>query len=316
MYALTLWTVVTLVFLLPRLMPGDPIAALQDPSSGSFVADDQTRARLEAYYGLDRPVAEQYLHYLAGAASGDLGWSIRLNTPVSELIATHLPWTLAMTVPSLLLASLLTVFAGAHAAWVRGSRTDRALLLLFTGMRTVPVFFLGVLALFLFGAQLQWLPLAGSSTPFRSWPSAWDQAVDLFSHWLLPASLLTLELVGGRFLLMRNGMLSVLGEDFMLVARAKGLSERSLKYRHGLRNALLPFFTAFSAQLGFAAAGAIFIETLFAYPGMGRLMFDAVGARDYPVLEGTFLLVAVSVLSVNLATDALYGRLDPRTRES
>lgn len=133
-------------------------------------------------------------------------------------------------------------------------------------------------------------------------------------HWALPAAVLTLEMATARFLLVRNSMVTVLGEDFMLVARAKGLAERALKYRHGLRNAVLPFFTAFSAQVGFAVTGTIFVETLFAYPGMGRLMFEAVSARDYPLLQGAFLLAAIGVLAANLLADALYGVLDPRTR--
>lgn len=314
LYALTLWAVLTLNFLLPRLMPGDPIAALQDPASAAYIADEAARARLAAYYGLDKPLWEQYIRYLGNLATGDLGWSIRLNTPVAELIRTHLPWTLLLMLPSLLLATLITTLAGAHSGWVRGSPVDRALLVGFTALRTLPVFFLGVLALLLFSVRLNWLPLAGATTPFRTWPSVWQQLGDILSHWLLPATLLTLELIGSRYLLMRNSMVTVLGEDYMLVARAKGLSERSLKYRHGLRNAILPFFTGFAAQLGFAVAGALFIETLFAYPGMGRLMFEAVGARDYPVLEGTFLIAALSVLLVNLVTDLAYGWLDPRTK--
>ncbi len=314
LYALTVWGVLTLNFLLPRIMPGDPIAAVQDPSSAHYLADAEARARFAAYYGLDRPLVEQYTRYLTGMVTGNLGWSIQLNTPVAKLIRTHLPWTLLLTVPSLLLASVITILAGAHSAWVRGSATDRALLIAFTALRTLPVFFLGVLALLLFSVRLGWFPLAGSATPFRSGATLGWQARDILRHWALPAALLTTELLGARYLLMRNSMVTVLGEDYMLVARAKGLSERTVKYHHGLRNAILPFLTAFSAQIGFAVAGTIFIETLFAYPGMGRLMFDAVGARDYPVLEGVFLIVALAVLSANLLTDLAYGWFDPRAR--
>jgi len=314
LYVLTVWAVLTLNFLLPRVMPGDPIAALQDPASTRYLADPDARARLAAYYGLDRPLIEQYRRYLIGVAAWDLGWSIRLNAPVAELIGTHLPWTLLLTVPSLLIASAISILAGTHAGWVRGSAADRGLLVAFTALHTLPVFFVGVLALLLFGVRLGWFPLAGSTTPFRSGVTAWWRVGDIVRHWALPAATLTTELLGARFLLMRNSMVATLGEDYMLVARAKGLPERAVKYRHGLRNAILPFVTALSAQLGFAVAGAIFIETLFAYPGMGRLMFEAVGARDYPVLEGVFLVIALSVLSINLLTDLAYGRLDPRAR--
>jgi peptide/nickel transport system permease protein len=314
LYAFTVWAVLTLNFLLPRAMPGDPILEMQDPSSNLYVTDVDARARLAAYYGLDRPLLDQYVHYLAGLATGDLGWSIRQSTPVLDLIRSHLPWTLLLTIPSLLFASVVTVLAGAHSAWRRGSPFDRLLLVAFSILRTIPIFFLGMLALMVFSVNLGWLPLAGANTPFRVWQTPWEQAGDVFQHWLLPASLLTIETISGRYLLMRNSMVSVLGEDYMFVARAKGLPDRTIEFRHGLRNAILPFVTAFSAQLGFAVAGAIFIETLFAYPGMGRLMFDAVAARDYPVLEGTFLVVALSVLTVNLLTELVYGWLDPRVR--
>jgi peptide/nickel transport system permease protein len=315
LYVITLWAVLTFNFLLPRAMPGDPLLAMQDPESSLYVVDEGARARLAAYYGLDRPLMEQYVRYLAGVASGNLGWSIYLNAPVSGLIRQRLPWTLLLALPSLILASVVTVLAGAHSAWVHGSPADQLLLVAFTALRTVPVFFLGVLGILVFSVKLDWLPLSGSTTLFHTWPNVWQQALDILRHWLLPASLLTLEMIGGRYLLMRNSMVTVLGEEYMLVARAKGLPERALKYRHGLRNAILPFVTAFSAQLGFVVAGTIFVETLFSYPGMGRLMYDAVGTRDYPVLEGTFLVSAVTVLTVNLLTELVYGWLDPRVKE-
>lgn len=313
-YLLTLWLVLTLTFLLPRAMPGDPLAALLDPTSDQYLYDETVRARLAAYYGLDRPLGVQYLRYFGNLARGNLGVSIRLHTPVTDLIAAHLPWTLLLTLPSLALATLVTLLAGAQAGWRHGTALDRALLVGFSMIRTLPVFFIGLLALLLFSVQLRWLPLAGAYTPFRSWPNPGAQALDVLRHWILPTAVLTIELIGARFLLLRNTMVTVLGEDFMQVARAKGLSERTLKYRHALRNALLPFVSALAAQVGFAVAGTVFIETLFAYPGMGRLMFEAVGARDYPVLEGVFLVAAVAVLSANLVADLLYARLDPRVR--
>lgn len=313
-YLLTFWLVLTLTFLLPRMMPGDPLSALLDPTSDQFLYDEAVRSRLAAYYGLDRPLGEQYLRYLAALSQGELGVSIRLRTPVATLIAAHLPWTLLLMLPSLALATLVTLLAGAHAGWRRGSLLDRVLLVAFSLLRTLPVFFVGLLALLFFSVYLRWLPVAGGYTPFRTWPSIWQQALDLLRHWFLPMAVLTLNLVGMRFLLLRNTMVTVLGEDFMQVARAKGLPERALKYRHALRNALLPFVSALAAQVGLAVTGTIFIETLFAYPGMGRLMFEAVAARDYPVLEGVFLVAALAVLSANLAADLLSARLDPRVR--
>lgn len=313
-YALTLGIMLTLNFALPRLMPGDPLDAIQDPANSLFIADGAVRARVLAYYGLDRPWWEQYWAYLGGIANGDLGWSIRLNAPVWDLVWSRLPWTLALVLPSLLLASAVTLIAGVEAAWVRGGRLDYGLTVLFTFLRGLPVFFLGVLAIQLFSVRLGIFPLAGSVTPFRQYSGLWDYFLDVLSHWALPAGVLTVELLGARFLLVRNTVVSVLGEPYMLVARAKGLSLWALKYRHALRNALLPFFTAFSAQLGVAVSGSVLLETVFAYPGMGRLLFEAVGARDYPLLQGAFLMVAVSVLVANLLADLLYAWLDPRVR--
>lgn len=315
LYGIAVWAILTVNFLLPRAMPGDPLLALLDSDSELFVLDRDLRAELAEYYGLDRSLPEQYVRYLAGVASGDLGWSIRWNVPVVELIRQRLPWTLLLVVPSLVIASIAAMLFGVHSAWVRGSAADRLLLIAFTGLRTLPVFFLGILAIMVFGVRLDWFPLSGATTPFSEAFSPWQRLVDILHHWTLPAAVLTVEMIGGRFLLMRNSMVTVLGEDYMLVARAKGLPESIVKYRYGLRNAVLPFFTVFSAQLAFAVAGAIFIETLFAYPGMGLLIFDAVSVRDYPVLEGAFLVIALSVLGVNLATDIAYRWLDPRVAD-
>lgn len=314
-YLLTLWVVLTLNFLLPRLLPGDPLGALFDRDAAGYVADETARSRLAAYYGLDRPLARQYADYLLGAARGDLGWSIWLNRPVAELIAGRLPWTLLLTLTSLALASLIGVWLGAEAGWRCGGRGDRWAVTASIVASNAPVYVVGVGLLILFGARLGWLPLGGGRTPFASHPHALAAVGDAGRHLILPAATLTLHLVGAKLLLIRNSMVSVLGEDFMLVARAKGLTEGQLKRRHALRNALLPFVAQLGAQMGMAVTGTIFIETVFAYPGMGRLIFDAVGVRDYPLLQGAFLVVAFVVLTANLLADEINARLDPRVRE-
>lgn len=316
LYLFTFWVVLTLNFLIPRLMPGDPITALLDPNSADFIYDEATRQQIAAYYGLDRPLGEQYVTYLKNLLRGNLGTSIFLKKSVAGLIKTHLPWTLLLTVPSLLFASIIALALGTHTGWVRGSWQDRSLLVVFLGLWNMPVFFLGLILLLLFGVHWQIFPISGAVTRFKDYGSWLEWAADVAYHLVLPMTALTLSLIGGRFLLMRNTMISVLGQEYMVVARAKGLPERTIKYRHGMRNAMLPFFTLFSVQMGLAVTGSIFIETLFAYPGMGRMMFDAVGTRDYPVLEGTFLVISLSVLLANLAADLLYPRLDPRVQTS
>ena len=317
-FALTLvslWAVLTLNFLLPRWLPGDPLAALLDPDSSSYVYNAEVRGALEAYYGLDRPLGEQYAAYLTGALGGDLGRSIRLNQPVSDLLREHLSWTLLLTLSALIAASLLGVIAGSEAAWRRRSAADRLLVVTGVLASNAPVFFTGMILLILFGVELRWLPLAGGRTPFARYDNALEQVRDYGAHLLLPALTLTLALVGSKFLLVRNSVIGVLGEDFMLVARAKGLSPRRLKRHHALRNAIVPFVHHLTAHAGFAITGALFIETLFNYPGMGRLIFESVVARDYPVIQGVFLVVSVLVLCANLLADWLTARLDPRTQE-
>jgi len=314
-YLVILWIVLSLNFLLPRLLPGDPLSALLDPESSEYVFDAEVRAALEAYYGLDRPLLEQYAVYLKGLVSGDLGRSIRLNLPVSELIASHLPWTLLLTGTALGLASLLGLLGGAEAAWKRGSAADHLLTATSVVASNAPVYFVGMMLLVLFGAQLGWLPLAGGRTPFAHYDNALTAVGDVGKHLVLPALTLTLALLGSKFLLVRNNMIGILGEDFMLVARAKGLKAARLKWNHALRNALLPFVAHLAAHAALAITGALFIETLFQYPGVGRLIFEAVGARDYPVIQGVFLIVAVVILSANLLGDWLNARLDPRVME-
>jgi peptide/nickel transport system permease protein len=315
-YIISLWAILTLNFLLPRWLPGDPLAALLDPESSDYVFNNQVREALEAYYGLDRPLTQQYTTYLAGAFTGDLGLSIRLNQPVSRLLREHLPWTLLLTLTALSTASLIGVWSGAEAAWRRGSLIDKTLATASIIASNAPVFFTGMILLIIFGVKLDWLPLAGGRTSFARYDTIWNAVQDYGKHLVLPGLTLTLALVSSKFLLVRNSMVGVLGEDYMFVARAKGLPAGRIKHHHALRNAILPFIHHLAAHAGFALTGALFIETLFNYPGMGRLIFESVVARDYPVLQGVFLVVAVLVLSADLLADWLAYRLDPRIREA
>lgn len=311
LYAITFAVVVALNFAMPRIMPGDPIDQLGDPGNTQFVADDATRAAVLAYYGLDRPLPAQLATYLGSLARGDLGTSIRYGTPVGELIAGRIPWTLLLVLISVALASVIALVGGVEAAWHRGSAADRALVGGFILAESVPVFVVGILLTLLFSIRLGWLPLGGAFRPFST-AGPLATALDVAAHLALPVATLTLSLVGTKFLLVRASVVTVLGEPFMTVARAKGLGGRELRYRHALRNALLPFVTQLSLQLGFAMGGAVLIETLFAYPGMGRLLFDAVAYRDYPLIQGTFLVISASVLIANLAVEVVYRRIDPR----
>jgi len=313
-YLATVLLLVSLNFLLPRLLPGDPLSALSDPSAPTYVQSDATRDTLAQYYGLDQPLPLQYVHYLGGLLHGDLGTSIRYNAPVTTVIGERLPWTLLLVGTSLILATVLGLVAGTHAGWRRGGRVDAALVSFFLGVRTLPAFFLGSLAVFVFAVKLRWLPLGGAQTPFLQTTDLLGQTWDVVKHMILPVTVLAAQFAGGQFLVMRAGMVSELGADYLLLGRVEGLSERRLERHHAARNALLPVVTVAALELGFAVTGSIFVETVFAYPGIGRLLFDSVAYRDYPTLQGCFLILTVSVVTINLLADLLYARLDPRVR--
>lgn len=311
-YLVTLFGVITTVFALPRAMPGDPLDALQDPSSSLFLTDSETRRQLAAQYGLDRPLVEQYGSYLASLSKGDLGWSFETKTPVSSVIGRHLPWTLLLWGTALVVSAAVSFFAGVTAAWHRDKFRDRLLLVAMAGSRAVPPYAVAALLLILFAVVFPVFPLSGATTAFADYSSALDRAADVARHAALPVSALIIVLVGRKFLLVRNTVVSSLGEEYMVLGRAKGLPTRLLKYRHAGRNALLPFVTLIAVEAGFAVGPLIFVESVFAYPGLGSLILRAVGARDYPVLEAAFLVFAVVVLAANLLADLAYSRLDPR----
>ena len=312
LYALTMMAVVVVVFALPRAMPGDPLSALDDPDNSIYVTDPAVRDRVRAYYGLDKPLPEQFGAYVGRVAGGDLGYSIARKRPVASLLRAHLPWTLLLMGVSIALASLASFVTGVAATWRRGRLSDRSLMAGMTVAQAVPEYALATVLLIAFAVVLPTgLPLAGARTPFAD-HGAVGEVLDVAKHLVLPAGALTLSLLGTKFLLVRNTMISALGADYMILARAKGLPDRLLKYRHAGRNALLPFLTVVGIQTGYAVGGAVFVESVFEYPGMGTLVLGAVEARDYPVLEATFLVLALVVLVVNLLLELVYARIDPR----
>lgn len=310
-YLVTVAVLVVLSFLLPRVLPGDPLTALQDKD---HIPDAATLAREKKYYGLDKPLAAQFGHYLAELGRGDLGTSIQDSRPVLTEIGERLPWTLLLVLTALAIASIAGAAGGIHSAWRRGELSDSVMMTLFLGLDNVPSFVVGYLLLLVFAVILGWLPLAGSQTAFATM-STFGHVGDVLSHLMLPAITLALSMVGGHYLLMRNTMASELGQGYLLLGRAKGLSPRRLKYRYAARNALLPVVTQTGVQLGFLVSSSVLIETVFAYPGLGQLTQHAVAYRDYPLITGTAIVFTLSVLLANLAVDLLYGRLDPRTRD-
>lgn len=312
--ALTMWLVLTLNFLLPRLMPGDPLAELDNPQGLPTPLSPEARERIRGYYGLERPLGEQYRAYLTGLARGDLGWSLSYNAPVARVLAGRLRWTLALVGVATALYLALGVVLGAASAWRRGALLDRALLVGSAVSGSVPAFFLALLLILLLGVRLRWLPLGGAQSVAllgAPWPR---RAADIARHMVLPVLALVLTNVGDVAYVARNALAQVLGEGFITVARAKGLPERALLWRHALPNALLPVVSLAALRLGAVVMGAMLVEVAFAYPGMGQAIYQASMARDYPLLQGAFLVTMLTTMGANLLADALYGALDPRLR--
>lgn len=312
-YLVLVFSLVTLNFLLPRAMPGDPIDALLARGSTGFALGEQSRAALEEYYDLDGSLGSQYRNYLSRLARGDLGRSIVTNAPVRTEIGRRLPWTLLLITSSTVLATVIGLVGGVHAGWRRDRPMDRALMVALLAVREFPAFLLGSLLLFLFAVKLEWLPLFGAQTPFSSSFSMAEKVVDVGRHLLLPTVVLTAGLAVGNYLVMRAGMVNELGSDYLLLGRAKGLGQRRLKYAYAGRNALLPVVSLAAVQVGFAVTVNVLVERVFSWPGLGRLLFDSIAARDYPVIQGVFLVISVAVVTLNALADALYRRLDPRT---
>ena len=311
-YMATVFVLIILNFAIPRLMPNDPIDALMAFGSTTYVQSDETRAELARYYGLDKSLPQQYVHYLKGLAKGDLGVSVYNNVPVRRDLGGKVGWTFLLLATAAGVSMLIGIPLGIHSGWKRGKRVDRGLLAFFLGYQNLPIFVLGAAAFVVLSAKLGLFPYGGGATPFNEYDGL-AQAADLARHLALPALLLGLDAATYQYLVMRSSMVGELGSDYLLLGRAKGLRERRLKYGYAGRNALLPVVSVIGLQFGVGITSVIFIESIFAYPGIGSYLFQAVGTRDYPAMQGAFLVLTISVVTVNLLVDVLYRRLDPRT---
>jgi ABC-type dipeptide/oligopeptide/nickel transport system permease component len=287
----------TLLVFLSAHLTGDP-ASYYLRSEASSRADYE---RLKVLLGLDRPLLEQYAQFLVNAIQGDLGTSIYLRRPVSELIASRLPATLLLAASGLALALAIGIPTGVVAAMRPGGRLDRILTMVSVIGMSAPQFWVGVLLLTLFAATLRWLPSYGAGSP---------------KHLILPMLTLSLPLIAGIVRLTRSGMISVLDSDYVRFARMKGLPERTVVWSHALRNAMFPVLTFAGITLGTLLNGAIVIEKLFAWPGIGQLMLDSVVRRDFPILQGTVLVGGSLFIATSFLVDLLYAALDPRLRRN
>jgi ABC-type dipeptide/oligopeptide/nickel transport system permease component len=289
------WLVVSIVFLLIHLVPGDPI--LQMLGEGAPATDVQAARHA---YGLDVPLGEQYIHYWKGVLHGDLGLSVRLNQSVSSLIAQRYPYTLQLTLAALFVAIVLSIPAGVHSARRRNRWDDRLISVVSLFGLSFPNFALGPVLILLFAIKLGWLPVSGSGS---------------FAHLVLPAITMGSALAAILTRMVRTSMLEELSHDYIRTARAKGLPERTVVYRHALRNAMIPIITVLGLQFGALLAGAIVTETIFSWPGLGRLTIQAIGNRDYYLVQGCILAIGLTYVAVNFLTDLLYSVANPRIRQ-
>ncbi len=299
--------VILLNFFLIHAAPGDPIDFLV----GSMDASPEYIDGLRKEFGLDQPLMTQLWAYLARMAHFDLGYSLRYRQGVLDLILTRMPATLLLMVTALVISSVLGVLLGAVAARRPYSVTDQASTFLALAGYSMPVFWLGQLVLIVFSLHLGWFPTQGMYS-LRAPTQGWGRILDVLHHLALPALTYSLYHLALIYRLTRIKMQETLQLDFITTARAKGAPEGRVVYRHALRNAVLPVVTVIGMNFGFMLAGSVLTETVFAWPGMGRLLYEAIQARDYPVLMGLFTVLSLMVIAANVVTDLIYAAIDPR----
>ncbi|MBC7560309.1 MAG: ABC transporter permease [Dermatophilaceae bacterium] len=304
----TLWFALTITFLLLRLLPGDPATAI-----ASTNMDAAARQELLTKYGLTEALPVQYVKYLSQVLQGDLGTSFSQSEPVTQVLMARLPWTLLLTGTALVVTVAIGIPLGVLAATHARGALDRAIQVGGVMGQSLFVPSIGIFFLFVLGLKLQWFPIGGASAE-DTYGLAWYLGV--LHHLVLPCASLVLVSLGSYVLTLRSTLIDALGEDFCTLARAKGTRERTVVWKHGLRNALLPATTLLGLQLGFLVGGAVLTETIFAYPGVGRAIYEAVIRLDFPVLQGAFVLLSATVVIANMLTDLVYGLLDPRVRNA
>ena len=307
-----LYLILTVLFVLFRLAPGDPVSRMVDPN-----LTPEDIAHLTEQLGLDQPIWKQYLIYLGNFAQGQFGYSFHYGQPVAEVIWERLPNTVLLFTTAVLLAAMVGISWGKIAAWHKGKKADIWLTIGSLVTHTLFLPWLALLLVWIFAYKLGWFPITGMISEEVSLdPDAgfMAQALDVLHHMVLPLATLFLIHFGSYLLVMRSAMLETLKEDYILTARAKGLSERTIRNHHAAPNAMLPVVTSVGLSLAFSINGGALTETVFSWPGIGRELVFAVSQNDYPLAQASFLLIATVVLVSNLVVDVLYAYLDPRIR--
>lgn len=316
-FVFTLWAALTLNFFLPRMMPGNPAIAMMAKFHGRV--NGQALAALETIFGVDtkQSLPAQYVHYLADVFSGNWGTSLTFfPTPVSQVVRTGIFWTLGLVGVTTILAFVLGTWVGAFAAWRRGRIFDSVGTPLLVVASAIPYFWIGMMFILIFGLKLSWLPWSGGNAITDTPGLTFGYIGDVLTHAILPAAALLITTIGGWTLTMRNNMVTTLAEDYVRMARAKGLRSGKIMVGYAARNAMLPNLTGFAMSLGFVVGGAILIEYVFNYPGVGYMLLQAVQNEDYPLMQALFLLITIAVLIAILLADIATAVFDPRTRSA
>jgi ABC-type dipeptide/oligopeptide/nickel transport system permease component len=301
----TVFVAITINFFLFRVLPGDAVRNLSRVPRAS----EELRHALEVQFGLDKPMWQQYVIYLQQLAHGNMGISFTNQQPVWDNLRQDLANTIPMVTLGTVIAIVVGVVTGVLSAWRRGTRLDKVSTNVAIAFYSFPTQWLALVLLIYLSA---WLPSHGMTNDYLFNPTPWEHFKDVMAHMALPSLTLALTLYGEYTLIVRSAMLETLGEDYVLTARAKGLPQRVVVVRHALRNAMLPTTTLIALSLGYIVAGAILIESVYSWPGIGNAVYQAVLERDYPMLQGAFLVLTVSVVFFNFLADLLYFRLDPR----
>ena len=315
-YAVAAWVSLTLAFFIPRLMPGDPAERMFARFRSKM--SPEAMAELKTAFGFtDEGLVSEYFTHMGHVLRGDLGISIKYYpAPVLEVIGEALRWTLLLAGVSVVISFALGTTMGVIAAWRRGGRFDAIVPPLLMLIGAFPYFWLAMALLFVFGFTLEWFPLRHAYDDRLSPGWTWEFIVSVTQHAVLPALTIVIATAGAWLLDMRNTMMSVLGEDYIRLALAKGLPPRRVMWKYAARNALLPNVTSFGMALGFVVSGSILTEIVFGYPGQGYLLLQAVQSQDFPLMQGLFMTITLAVLGANLLVDIAYAWLDPRTRRS
>jgi peptide/nickel transport system permease protein len=300
--------VIVITFLLVQLAPGDVAIVLagEDPSP-------EFMEKIRKKYGLDQPIHVQFWEYFKNVIKGDLGTSFVYNEPVIDIILRRLPATLLLVLSSLVISAILGTLVGAYLAYRSGRVEDISISIFAVALYSMPVFWLGLMLILIFGVNLDWLPIAGMFSPLGP-REGWGRIVDVGKHLILPAATLSSIQFAYYLRLSRASVGETLAEDYIVSAKAVGYSDRVVLLKHALRNALLPVVTVFGMQVGLVLTGAVLTETVFAWPGMGRMVYQAILARDTPLIVGALIIISLCVLVSSLITDIIYFHLDPRVR--